>query len=950
MRRFNTIIESANPPGINQLWIDKKKLRYFTEGKWHLLGDGGSNPPEISDHDTWIIDGEDTGKPTRGEEGSKGDNGLTPFIGTNKHWWIGTTDTGVVAEGTDGIDGDNGLTPQLRVTDTAVEYSYDGITWTELIPKSDFVINYNSEIYNNPDEEDITVVDEKLKFKDKPHSAATFSGLGRVYLRKNVVGDKNVLTQDMINQPSTIYHIQYDYDLDGRTVVVPNNCILLFEGGSLSNGTIVGNDTIISAQLIKIFNEDISLDGTWKINGIYPEWYGATSYKKDIINNSTGAITLKESLIDSNDAFDKVKEVLINTNVHTIILSALYYVTKEIDINVVAYYTNGTNIIGNGTDTGLIASINNTTASVLSINKNNNTISQYDYLSNFAIYITKDSQLDSAILLYEIIRSTCVDVKVYGGFAKFEKGIYHLHSVVNNNIFLNVFERCVGVNSIKGGGIHYSHETYQPTLQSIQNCIFQQLAGAAIEAEPTPITGGGFGGIIQGNELEGNIKGAIALSGIHNLSVRNNYFECADYNQLINYFDNVPPAVFTFGIIQGATGANYVTNVSNLEISNNQIGAPAGSIDYAIIICSTQSGGRTRNVNISNNIINTSTTKNIGPKYITKVQHCSGININDNLFSINYDDVNANFPIDLNDTSSNGINYSYQSIKTSFSSAYKYGYQTNIGILRTNGFNTETNYPYLTPNKSGITVTLSTGDFILLESNNTIYKVLKGGRLHYHTSAKFTQGSNVVVCSISIWDWKVGDVVNSDYINNGTATITAIDGNNFTLSENAIATINDWLTDAIVLPYELSSAIRTSGTTSQRPNYRYTKIPNGFKYFDTSLGKPTWWNGTAWITYPDSSGSTMATLTFTGAVEATYNGSTPVTVNIPTGGGGTTNYEDLSNKPKIGDVELVGTKTLVQLGIQPAGDYATETYVTEQIAAAVGNINSVLDTINGEVI
>ena len=94
----------------------------------------------------------------------------------------------------------------------------------------------------------------------------------------------------------------------------------------------------------------------------------------------------------------------------------------------------------------------------------------------------------------------------------------------------------------------------------------------------------------------------------------------------------------------------------------------------------------------------------------------------------------------------------------------------------------------------------------------------------------------------------------------------------------------------------------------------------------------------------------MATLTFTGAVEATYNGSTPVTVNIPTGGGGTTNYEDLSNKPKIGDVELVGTKTLVQLGIQPAGNYATETYVTEQIAAVVGNINSVLDTINGEVI
>lgn len=67
MRRFSTIIESANPPGRNQLWIDHKKLRYFAEDRWQLLGGGEINPPEISDHDTWIIEGVDTGKPTRGE-------------------------------------------------------------------------------------------------------------------------------------------------------------------------------------------------------------------------------------------------------------------------------------------------------------------------------------------------------------------------------------------------------------------------------------------------------------------------------------------------------------------------------------------------------------------------------------------------------------------------------------------------------------------------------------------------------------------------------------------------------------------------------------------------------------------------------------------------------------------------------------------------------------------
>lgn len=143
----------------------------------------------------------------------------------------------------------------------------------------------------------------------------------------------------------------------------------------------------------------------------------------------------------------------------------------------------------------------------------------------------------------------------------------------------------------------------------------------------------------------------------------------------------------------------------------------------------------------------------------------------------------------------------------------------------------------------------------------------------------------------------------------------------------------------------IDTATKQFGPTSNRP----TAPAKGKYYFDSTLGKPLWWDGTAWVTYPDSGGSTMATLTFTGAVETTYNGSTPVTVNIPTGGG-TTNYKDLSNKPKIGDVELVGTKTLVQLGIQPAGDYATETYVTEQITAAIGTINTALDNINGEVI
>lgn len=60
--------------------------------------------------------------------------------------------------------------------------------------------------------------------------------------------------------------------------------------------------------------------------------------------------------------------------------------------------------------------------------------------------------------------------------------------------------------------------------------------------------------------------------------------------------------------------------------------------------------------------------------------------------------------------------------------------------------------------------------------------------------------------------------------------------------------------------------------------------------------------------------------------------------DIPAGGsgtgtGGTTNYPDLTNKPKIAGVELVGDKSLVDLGIQPAEEgkgLSVENYTTEE--------------------
>lgn len=140
-----------------------------------------------------------------------------------------------------------------------------------------------------PDEEDLTGVkignNECLKFKNKDYNTLNFSGLGRVYMRKNTTSIEdtttgevktiNYLSQQAINKANTIYHIQYDYDLNGETITIPENCVLLFEGGSISNGTIVGTESTIVNSGDYIFI-DIIISGTWKVSTIYYTWFKST--------------------------------------------------------------------------------------------------------------------------------------------------------------------------------------------------------------------------------------------------------------------------------------------------------------------------------------------------------------------------------------------------------------------------------------------------------------------------------------------------------------------------------------------------------------------------------------------------------------------------------------------------------------------------------------------------
>ena len=99
-----------------------------------------------------------------------------------------------------------------------------------------------------------------------------------VILKKNLVNGVNTLTQEMMSAQNTKYVIKYDYVL-GEDITIPENCVLEFDCGSISANnsdyTITGQNTCIKAELVKIFNTDITLAGTWNVAEAYPEWFGA---------------------------------------------------------------------------------------------------------------------------------------------------------------------------------------------------------------------------------------------------------------------------------------------------------------------------------------------------------------------------------------------------------------------------------------------------------------------------------------------------------------------------------------------------------------------------------------------------------------------------------------------------------------------------------------------------
>lgn len=159
---------------------------------------------------------------------------------------------------------------EIRLVGMVESYGRDGMSAYETAVLRGANHGYTSEkewadnfkvtgdIINNPDEEDITVVGNKLKLKDRQPS----DGMGYVILRKNVP------IKEQITLLNTIYEIRYTHDLEGATLAIPKGCTLRYNGGSLRNGKLVYSDTRIEGTERM---ESVTFEGNYEYAGEAPK-------------------------------------------------------------------------------------------------------------------------------------------------------------------------------------------------------------------------------------------------------------------------------------------------------------------------------------------------------------------------------------------------------------------------------------------------------------------------------------------------------------------------------------------------------------------------------------------------------------------------------------------------------------------------------------------------------
>lgn len=127
---------------------------------------------------------------------------------------------------------------------------------------------------------------------------------------------KAIASQIKVSDKGAMYVVSEAIDLKNKTVKLPQDAILKFEGGLFSNGELSGNNTTIEAGKYELFRS-VTLSGTWIVDGLPVEWFGA-------VPNRSGS--------DCSSAINKAVVTGKRISAPALLGSGIYYTKSTIDI------------------------------------------------------------------------------------------------------------------------------------------------------------------------------------------------------------------------------------------------------------------------------------------------------------------------------------------------------------------------------------------------------------------------------------------------------------------------------------------------------------------------------------------------------------------------------------------------------------------------------------------
>ena len=686
------------------------------------------------------------------------------------------------------------------------------------------------------DEEDTTNEKGKIKLKDRAYEPDKFSGKGYKILRKNIICNtetgesKNILTQDMINEPNTRYVIQYDFDLNEQEIAIPKDCILEFQGGSLNNGKIIFNKT-------KVY-------GNWfnRINNIKFNYLFTNDDNSYISVDLFGADNTGN--IDSINAIQNAIDYCTYNKLYIPInFNGIYLISEHIVCNSNTYLKgNNSEIIWDNINEGAY--------------KSDNIITNYSWKNN----LKENNNIDSNITIDSFIINLEGNTLYYGEESNTEsdissipRGVLAFRNV--DNLIINNFKRI-----------------YNCKLQPIWlvDCSNVEIHYCYIERKDS-----------EERDTSGiwcyAFKRQLKNYNIHHNTIIARQDECINFSTYIKYNANTKieninisyNTLISYRSFTISTNCQYENSIINLNINNNNLyGGPIG----------IRNG--TNNINIYNNYysneeIVSTVDKFNGFVYIDSNYGSSFISNNINIYNNTVDIYNnGKFIPYLNLSRSiiccnNIINYNVINSKDNITDLIYIHYEVHKFVFKNNIIYSDTDYYNLISTIGNKTLEITNNTFkcynlIYLKylsndiisinnmtiSGNNIYRLK-----HFIDKDEEILNLNLSTCIIN------DNIINNTFSDFSIFNVDFTDNiakNNITIHNNAIAiyqltklkgfkgvnyaiyTDNQNLSENTGFVY--FNGYITASNTENKPS----KPSVGFMFFDTTFKRPVWWDGEKW--------------------------------------------------------------------------------------------------------